>query len=195
MHGLQINSNIKTTIDNWYASNLADEAEYLDGAAGFCGDRTPSTSSSSSNGSGGTGTTTTYYGSYIRLVTNKSPSFKCADAQDLYTTTASSKGNEALTNSIGLITADEISFAGGVQGIFGTDNNSYYLYNNDYYWTMSSATYGSSGALVFFMTPTGSLYHHLVVITDGVRPVINLRADVSLTGTGTSTDPFRIAGA
>ena len=57
VHGLGTNSNIKTTIDNWYASNLVDEAEYLDGSTGFCGDRYPSTSSSSSNGSGGTGRT------------------------------------------------------------------------------------------------------------------------------------------
>ena len=31
LHGLGTNSDIKTTIDNWYASNLADEAEYLEG--------------------------------------------------------------------------------------------------------------------------------------------------------------------
>ena len=29
----------------------------------------------------------------------------------------------------------------------------------------------------------------------GVRPVINLRVDVELTGSGTTTDPFKIVGA
>ena len=29
----------------------------------------------------------------------------------------------------------------------------------------------------------------------GVRPVINLRADVSLTGSGTTSDPFKVVGA
>ena len=88
VHRTGTNSTILNTLNNWYASNLADEAEYLDGNAGFCGDRTPSTSSSSSNGSGGTGRTTTYYGAYIRLynkgTSNSNPSLQC-DSQDVYT--------------------------------------------------------------------------------------------------------------
>ena len=63
-HGLTTNSSIKTTLDSWYLSNLADEAEYLDGNAGFCGDRTPYSGS-------GTGTTQTYYAAYNRLVNRK----------------------------------------------------------------------------------------------------------------------------
>ena len=110
VHGTGTNSTILNTLNNWYASNLADEAKYLDGNAGFCGDRTPSTSSSSSNGSGGTGTTTTYYGAYIRLynkgTSNSNPSLQC-DSQDVYTTTDSSSGNKSLTYPIGLVTADE----------------------------------------------------------------------------------------
>ena len=201
VHGLQINSNIKTTLDNWYLSNLADEADYLDGNAGFCGDRYPSTSSSSSNGSGGTGTTTTYYGASYRLNTNKTPSFKCTyeDAsgvnQDLYTTPGSSKGNGALKVSstdetptpIGLITADEVAFAGGV---YGSNNTSYYLYNNAYYWTMSPFIY-NSGAFVFLVNGNGSLYYYRVDGTAGVRPVINLKSAIAITGSGTTSDPFK----
>ena len=115
VHGTGTNSTILNTLNNWYASNLADEAEYLDGNAGFCGDRTPSTSSSSSNGSGGTGTTTTYYGAYIRLdnkgTSNSNPSLQC-DSQDVYTTTDSSTGNKSLQYPIGLVTADEAALTG-----------------------------------------------------------------------------------
>ena len=209
VHGLQTNSSIKTTLDNWYISNLSDEAEYLylDGNAGFCGDRTPYIRSGSSGSyiytsGGGTGTTTTYYGAYIRLTTNKSPSFKCTDKDnDLYTTPGSSKGNGALKvtpgnndstpTPIGLITADEVTFAGGV---VGSSNSSYYLYNNAVYWTMSPYFY-SGGAIVFVVDDNGYLDNWGVRKTYGVRPVINIRADIQLTGTGSQDNPFKVVGA
>ena len=110
VHGLTSSSTIKGVLDTWYTNNLEDYADDLDGNAGFCGDREPSTSTSSSNGSGGTGTTTTYYGGYIRLITNKQPTFECENDSDLYTTSGSSDGNKALQYPIGLITADEIAY-------------------------------------------------------------------------------------
>ena len=201
VHGLTTNSSIKTTLDDWYIDNLKDEyAEYLDGNAGFYGDRYPSTSSSSSNGSGGTGTTETYYGAYIRLYTNKSPSFKCTDKDnDLYTTPGSSKGNGALkvtpgeNNStptpIGLITADEVSFAGGVSN---KTNSSYYLYNNANYWTMSPYNFNGSYARVFVVNDYGNLDYWSVYYTYGVRPVINLKSAVAITGSGTADNPFKV---
>ena len=211
LHGLQTSSTIKGVLDNWYTNNIANKgySDYVDGNAGFCGDRTPSTSSSSSNGSGGTGTTTTYYGAYIRLVNSKNPSFKCTDSQDLYTTPGSSKGNGALivNNSndenyrdetptpIGLITADEVAFAGGVVGS-SKSNSSYYLYNNARYWTMSPYNfYDGYAAYVFVVYDFGGLGDWNVDSTLGVRPVINIRADVSITGSGTVSDPFKVVGA
>ena len=200
-HGLTTNSSIKTTLDSWYLSNLADEAEYLDGNVGFCGDRYPSTSSSSSNGQGGTGTTQTYYAAYNRLVNSKNPSFKCTDSQDLYTTPGSSKGNGALKvtpsdndstpTPIGLITADEVAYAGGV---VGSNNTSYYLYNNDYYWTMSPSNFSSGGyAYVFRVASSGNLDGNYVDYTFGVRPVINLKSAIAITGSGTTTDPYELS--
>ena len=50
-------STIKGILDTWYQNNLADEADYIDGNAGFCGDRTTYSGS-------GTGTTQTYYAAY-----------------------------------------------------------------------------------------------------------------------------------
>ena len=190
VHGLTTNSSIKTKLDEWYLANLSDEAEYLDGNAGFCGDRYPSTSSSSSNGFGGTGTTTTYYSAYIRLITNKSPSFKCTVSQDLYTTNGSSKGNKALSNPIGLISADEVAFAGGV---YGSSNSSYYLYNNAYYWTMSPDNFDYGIASVFYVYSGGHLGSNNVYWANyGVRPVINLKSAIAITGSGTTSDPFKV---
>ena len=189
VHGLQTNSNIKTTIDNWYASNLADEASNIDGNAGFCGDRYPSTGSGTSNGLGGIGTTQTYYGAYIRLVSNNNPSLQCSDSRDIYTTTNSSTGNKSLQYSIGLISADEVSFAGGLYNI---NNTSYYLYNNVNYWTMSPFWLTKSEASIFLMYADGSLNSGRVNSEWSIRPVINLKSDISLTGSGTISDPYEI---
>ena len=197
VHGLVESSDIKKELDEWYIDNLVDEAEYLDGNAGFCGDRTSTTSSSGApNNTGGTGTTTTYYGARYRLSINKTPSFKCTyeDAsgvkQDLYTTNGSSKGNKALSNPIGLISADEVAFAGGVNG---SSNSSYYLYNNANYWTMSPSYYRSGfGANVFIVSSDGTLNYDRVYSTDGVRPVINLKSAIAITGSGTTGDPFKV---
>ena len=194
VHGLTTNSSIKTKLDEWYFANLAGEADKLDGNAGFCGDRYPSTITTSSNGSGGSGTATTHYGAYIRLKSGKNPSFKCTDKDnDLYTTPGSSKGNGALKVSstderptpIGLITADEVAFAGGV---YGSTNTSYYLYNKAAYWTMSPYNY-NNGARVFLVNDDG-YFNYRVFNAYGVRPVINIRSDVEITGSGTTTDPF-----
>ena len=110
VHGLETNSNIKTTIDNWYASNLADEAEYLEGSTGFCGDRSIDPTSSGT----GTGTSVTDYGARYRLYTHKIPSLECIYDEDLYTTSGSGQGNEVLVHPIRMITADEVAMAGGV---------------------------------------------------------------------------------
>ena len=184
------NSTIKTMLDNWYESNLSNYSDYIDTEAGFCGDRTPSTSSSSINNSGGTGTTQTYYAAYNRLYTNKTPSFKCTNNSDLYTTTESKDGNKALQYPIGLISADEVAYAGGV---WTTGNTSYYLYTNSAYWTMSPYYFLGSYASVFRVNSSGYLNNYSVNNALGVRPVINLRGDLSVTGTGTSTNPYEVS--
>ena len=186
VHGTGTNSTILTALNTWYSSNLSSYTDDIDGNAGFCGDRTPSTSSSSTNNQGGTGTTITYYGGYIRLITNKQPTFECPDG-DLYTTKGSEDGNKALTYPIGLITADEVAYAGGV---YGQTNESYYLYTNSNYWTMSPCSY-NGGAHVFLVNSNGWLYSTGVFLGFGVRPVINLKSSVQITGgDGSSGNPY-----
>ena len=189
-HGLTSSSTIKGILDTWYQNNLARYADDLDGNAGFCGDREPSTSSSSSNGSGGTGTTTTYYGGYIRLITNKAPTFECENDSDLYTTSGSEDGNGALTYPIGLITADEVAYAGGV---YATSNTSYYLYTRQNYWTMSPYDY-NGWACVFYVSSNGNFNSNIVYNRFGVRPVINLKSNIQFSeGNGTSDKPFVVS--
>ena len=193
VHGTGTNSTILTALNTWYTNNLTSYADKIDGNTGFCGDRTPSTSSSSINNSGGTGTTTTYYAGYIRLDTNKQPTFDCSNSSDLYTTSGSSQGNKALQYPIGLITADEVAFAGGV---YGRTNQNYYLYTDWVYWTMSPYRFdvGWGGAYVFIVWSSGFLNNIRVNDAYGVRPVINLRSDVTISGgDGTVNNPYTIS--
>ena len=194
VHGLTSNSTIKGIVDGWYETNIQGEPveDLISTEAGFCGDRTSTTSSTGTpNDTGGTGTTETYYGARYRLYTNKTPTFECPDEEnDLYTVDGSSKGNHALDYPIGLITADEISYAGGV---YNTNNTGYYLYTEQDYWTMSPYQCYSGWAYVIFINFTGYINGDYVGWTiPGVRPVINLKADVTLTGSGTTSDPYRV---
>ena len=198
-------SNILTQLDTLYGTIIPTEYKSLvDENAGFCNDRTPYAATSGGSpetGSHGFGSATTYYGAYIRVRTDQKPTFKCpkvdlggGDSVDnLFTTTKSEKGNKALTNPIGLITADEVMYAGA---IYGTSNTNYWLHNDSYYWTMSPSYYyygGSSyqGANVFRVNNDGYLNDGYVGGTAfGVRPVINLKASTKFTtgGNGTSGD-------
>ena len=187
-HGNTTNSSIKGVLDNWYSSNLASYADKISKEAGFCGDREMASGYSWSSQP----SSTIYYAGYGRLVQNSSsvnPTFKCSNSNDLYTTSSSSKGNKKLTNPIGLITADEVVM-GGLPWSGSTTSN--YLYTGQHYWTMSPYYVSSSGnAYVFRVHSDGSLGHALVDwASGGVRPVINLSADVKVTGSGTSSDPF-----
>ena len=190
VHGLTNSSTIKGALDQWYQDYLATKyGDMIDGNAGFCGDREPSTSSTASNGSGGTGTTETYYGAYIRLLgNNKVLTFECKNESDLYTISGSEEGNNALTYPIGLINLDEAAYAGGV---WGSSNQSYYLYTKQDYWTMSPFYFYSGTAYVFYVTANGNLVSYWTTSRFGIRPVINLKANVKISsGTGTSSNPY-----
>jgi len=195
VHGLEIKSNALIELEKWYQNNLASYAAKIDTNAGFCGDRTPSANSMSINNQGGTGTITTYYAGYIRLVNDvKTPVLSCANSSDLYTISNSAKGNKSLTYPIGLITADEVAMAGGVRT---EANKDFYLYNNLDFWTISPSCWEQGTVVsrsVFGFNSNGILSNVDLTMEFGVRPVINLRADIELTGTGTMTDPYVVVG-
>ena len=77
-------------------------------------------------------------------------------------------------------------------GFGGTANSSYYLYTGQSYWTMSPSLYTSNyfGTKAFYVSSSGSLAESQTSNIFGIRPVINLRSDVTLTGTGTASDPY-----
>ena len=182
------NSKIKEIIDNWYKTNLIDYSNKLSDET-FCSDR------SISSGTGYRIDSSTYYGAYNRLHDNKTPSFKCSQTNDKFKV---ENTQAKLDYPISLITADEVSFAGGRSYInaISSPNNNYYLYNEKYFWTLSPSEfdYSDSGPRVWIVEPSGSLHPWCHVTNSiGIRPVINLRSDVQTTkGDGTPISPYQI---
>ena len=197
-HGNGTPSTIKTAIDNWYkTTTLETDATTKSLVADqiFCNDRSVTTSESGTPGeiSGSMSTNTLYYyGAYVRLITNKSPKLTCTTASDKFTVNTSN-GNEALTYPVGLITADEVAMAGGVNSS-DNENSSYYLYTNQYYWSGSPFNFNSSGASVFIVYSSGYLYGYSVDIASGARPVISLSSKAKLLGSGTYNDVYTVVG-
>lgn len=133
---------------------------------------------------------TTTYGAQGRLYEKKIPSLKCTQDNDRFMV---SNTIAKLDYPIALITADEVALAGGVYDI---ENRSYYLYNGQRYWTLSPFHFTSyySHADIWFVTSSGGLIGNNSTTSLGVRPVINLKADIKITsGDGTSISPFKIA--
>lgn len=182
-HANTNNSTIKTANDNWYKTNIVDKnySQYVADAI-YCNDRSLSSGT-------GIGTTATYYMAYNRLYTNKTPSLKCPQNNDKFTT-SSSLGNGALTYPVGLITADEVAYAGGKSN---TSNSSYYLYSGEYYWTISPRCFDSGGSsYVWSVNSRGSLGSNYVDYSRALRPVISLKSDIVFSGDGSMNQPFEI---
>ncbi len=184
-------STIKAVIDNWYQKNIlnANYDRYINTEAGFCGDRTPYVYRSGLYISGGgTGTIATYYGAFVRLNINKIPTFECNSSNDLYTVDESSKG---LTYPVGLITADEVVYAGGT---YKQTNNSFYLNTDSTYWTLSPFEYDGDSSRIFYVSEGYLNDWHGSYDAFGVRPVINLDAGVTIkSGNGTANSPYKIS--
>ena len=190
------NSTIKTTLDNWYTSNLEAKGytKYLSTTAVYCNDR--------SNPASGynTGNTSFNYGAGTRLDTNETPTYDCTDTNDKFTVDTST-GNGKLTYPIALMTADEVSFAGGV---YRTKAETWYYYNSakgsstgsTWWWLLSSYRWNGSYAYVFGVGGSsipGRLDDRDVNYTNGVRPAISLKSCIKYsTGNGSASDPYTI---
>ena len=95
---------IKTYVDNWYKNNLIAYTKYLSKDAVYCNDRNLA--------SGQTYSTTSNfdYASWERIGTNKQPTYNCTNMSDAFSVNNTSA---KLDYPIGLMTIDELSYAGG----------------------------------------------------------------------------------
>ena len=196
-HGTSQSSDIKTYLEDWYANytDLNKTGTKITDQI-YCNDRTVSTSDvaysptnyttlTSWNSTG----TNYYYGANGRVFNNPvSPDYKCPVASDKFTTTTA-KGNGKLSYPVGLITADEITFAGLPAG---KTNNSFYLYTGDYYWAGSPNGFNVGYSIEFDVVDGGYLGSDRVHSNGGVRGVVSLSSESKLLGSGTYNDVYTV---
>ncbi len=186
-------STILTNLETWYNNNLKAYESVIDDNV-WCNDKTNVTDTSydwsyGGNATGlGYGTNKTYYGATRRLVSTigsaggTGPSLKCT-------------GELSKINlKVGLITADELAFAGYA---FFINNTTTYLQENatdTYWWSLSPFYFLDSYAGVWNVIGSdGGFDIGRVYYASGLRPSISLKPSTNVTGNGTSSTPYIIS--
>ena len=189
-------STIKKTIDTWYKDNLASYTKYLSTTAVYCNDRELGSGTYSATGN------QFYYVGYTRLGANKNPSYNCTNEYDAFSV---NNTKAQLTYPIALMTADEISYAGGVW----TKNAATWYYLNskgnasikngqNEWWLLSAASWDTDKSSVVFKVSSSQdrkaqFGAQSVQYKLHVRPVISLKSDVlHKSGDGSATNPYEI---
>ncbi len=194
-------STILTNLETWYTNNLESYESKLADTI-WCNDKSTFTTftSGSTYGTGlGYGKNYTGYGAYNRIYGGNAASYAslsliCPNDNNggklsKFTVKDTTNGNGNLTYKIGLLTADEIAFAGS---IYGTYNLSTYLQENtgtNWWWSLSPTSFSGSDALVWDVG-SGFLDFNVVSGGFGLRTVISLISSTNVTGDGTSEDPY-----
>ena len=180
-------STAKTTIDTWYKTNMTSYTSQLEDTI-FCNDRSYDIGINTSGWNKD-------YSNYDRWLYfnvearagNNSASLICQRTNDKFSMN-SINGNGMLTYPVGLITADEMIYAGA--NAWKT-NTSYYLYNDMANWTLSPYYFFSQDAVEFALTSSNFFSAERVDALYGLRPVISLKKGTILSsGSGTAEDPF-----
>ena len=166
------NSQAKTQLESWYQTNIgskSDLASKIASGAYYCEQAKVKEVSEILSGNA----TMTVYNKYT-------PDFKC---------TTDGNGKGIVNASVGLLSYDEVVYAGGYPN---QENNNYYLYNQNFWWTMSPNGFIStfSYSSVWVLTNKGKAHYSCVDMNNGFRVVLVLKSDTMTTGTGTNSDPF-----
>ena len=212
-------STILTNLNKWYTNVLSQQSNFSDSQLAdtiWCNDKSVVTDTTFNPGNYtlgtdyGYGANINYYSASKRLVQASSfsaggtgPSLICPNDHtggklSKFTVSDTTYGNGALSGyaKVGLLTADEIAFAGGA---FGTSNSTYYIKGNTYsnmWWALSPNDFDGSFACVWVVTDSGSyLVGGSVGDRGGVRPSLSLQSGVkiSTSGNGSATSPYKIA--
>ena len=212
-HTNVVSSTIKTTLENWYKTNIVDtnNTGYIADTL-FCNDKTLASNSIGFNNTAlGYGKNKTYYASDERLESSifandvAEPIFECAkgtsNTYSRFTVNESTllngnKTNGDLTYSIGLLTEDEVTYAGFYDG--GTNESTYLNISTvSSIWVLNSPyTFNGSEAQMKLSAHDSVDYIKVNTNNNGdisTRPVINLKASVLVdTGDGTSSNPYTV---
>lgn len=174
---------IKTTVDNWYKNNMTGYTSKLEDTI-YCNDWTFSTGALISKDT--SSTDYNYFAGYTRI-NSSNPSLKCSNPNDAFTV-SSNLGNGKLTYPVGLITADEIMYAGGKNDSY---NSTYYLYTNQHLWSGTPYRFKFTATDIWGVVLQGNVGYDMSTSGKGVRPVVSLSPSIEISsGSGTSTDPY-----
>ena len=190
------NSTIKTYIDNWYSTKLSSYSKYISTEAVYCNDREVGSGTYSATGS------EFNYAAWTRLSTNKTPTYNCTNSKDAF---SGSNSEAKLTYPIGLMTADEIVYAGGkahtkllspyawyyLNSVGGsiTGNTSWGSLSPEYWDGTYSGVWSVNGSGI-----PGNLTGNRVDYSIGVRPAISLKTCALWTsGNGSPETPYEIS--
>lgn len=181
------NSLIKPIVDDWFNNNIANNQTYLNliRESKFCIDLSYKAMTSS-----GSHNDVYYFGAYIRVgldTGNYQPEFTCPT-------------NYLRSYNVGIIGADEVSFAGGY---FNTNNANFFLKSNNVSvdtWSISPSYYDSTlGAGMFLLGANGRLNDwtssKTLTTERGIRPVITLDGSLIISGDGTYDKPYVFASS
>jgi len=185
-------STILTNLEAWYNNNLKTYESVIDDNV-WCNDKTNVTDETydpwnyTPNGLG-YAKNVTYYGATKRLVGTSGsaggtgPSLKCNGKLS------------KITSKIGLITADELAFAGYASLL---ENTTTYLQENatdTYWWSLSPYYFRGGRAFVWYVNGSSGYFGDgYVRDASGVRPSISLISSTTISsGSGTSEDPYVI---
>ena len=189
-------STIKKTIDAWYKDNLVNYTKYLSTSAVYCNDRELGSGTYSATGD------KFYYVGYTRLGANKNPSYNCTNEYDAFSV---NNTKAQLTYPIALMTADEISYAGGVWiknaatwYYLNSKGNASIKNGQNEWWLLSAASWDTDKSSVVFKISSAQdrkaqFGAQSVQYKLHVRPVISLKSDVlHKSGDGSATNPYEI---
>ena len=184
---------ILTNLETWYSNNLVLFEDKIADTV-WCNDKTNIIDTTYNpfnfiNVTGlGYARNITLYGAIKRLISasgsagGTGPSLKC------------NKGLSEITTKIGLITADELAFAGYA---FNLKNTTSYLQENatvGLWSSMSPVDFAGNGARVWYVAGSSgefSINGH-ADSSFGVRPLISLKSSVTVNGVGTSENPYKV---
>lgn len=187
-HANTNSSAIKTALESWFTTNFANYTSYIEDSI-YCSNRKPSkfTYGGVTYGIDGFGNKNTGYLSFKNNVSTNKPSYNCVNRKDRLSVN-NNNGISILSSPVGLLTVDELKFA----GLTSSANTTNFLYTTSSYWTQSPAYFNGTKAYNF-ISKAGVISTLGVDSASGVRPVITLKKNTKLlSGDGRLTSPYKI---
>lgn len=178
-------STIKTKIDTWYKDNMLEFDSKIEDTP-YCNDRTIENYGGFDKDSP---VGNLYFKKYNDIMTLYKPVLKCSNKHDAYTVNDTVNGNGNLTYKIGLLTADEILYAGAGR----SSSSSNYLYIGYRYWWNGSPYFNHLSYIYSFSVgDAGNLGGNFINNEGGgIRPAISLMLGTKFVdGDGTVNNPF-----